>query len=350
MAPVSRPARGPVAALGAVALALSVTACGSDTSEAGGTSAGSTSGGPGGGSYAAVIKGLDNPFFQTMQRGLEEQAGEDGVDVTVQAAQSITDTTGQADRLTTLAGQDFGCYVVNPISGNNLVQPLARIAADGTPLVNIDSPVDAEAAEAAGVAFATYIGTDNVAAGGLAGEHMLEVLPEGSSVALIGGIAGDVTSEARLRGFREAVEGRLEVVQTTSADWERQVALTAATDILRATPDLGGFFSANDDMGLGVVRAAANLGNADVSVISVDGNPDALAAVADGGLTATVAQYPYAIGSLGLQACEAATAGEEVPAEVEAPVALVTQENAAQAQESFPQPFEPYENPFEGGA
>ncbi len=33
----------------------------------------------------------------------------------MQAAADISDTTGQADKLTALAGQDFGCYVVNPI-------------------------------------------------------------------------------------------------------------------------------------------------------------------------------------------------------------------------------------------
>jgi ABC-type sugar transport system substrate-binding protein len=68
-----------------------------------------------------VIKGLDNPFFQAMQQGIEEQASAQGTEVTVQAANSITDTTGQADKLNALAGQDFSCYLVNPISGTNLV-------------------------------------------------------------------------------------------------------------------------------------------------------------------------------------------------------------------------------------
>ncbi|TGQ24651.1 sugar ABC transporter substrate-binding protein, partial [Mesorhizobium sp. M00.F.Ca.ET.216.01.1.1] len=31
---------------------------------------------------AAIVKGLDNPFFQTMQKGIEEQAKADGVGVT----------------------------------------------------------------------------------------------------------------------------------------------------------------------------------------------------------------------------------------------------------------------------
>ena len=62
-----------VGTVGVVAvLALGLAACNR------GTSSNSTGGGGGGGSsggkIAAVIKGLDNPFFQAMQQGIDEQA------------------------------------------------------------------------------------------------------------------------------------------------------------------------------------------------------------------------------------------------------------------------------------
>lgn len=296
---------------------------------------------------AAVIKGLDNPFFQTMQQGIEEQAEATDTEVTVQAATSLNDTTGQADRVQTLAGQDYGCFIVNPITQTNLVQPLVQVANSGRYIVNIDSPIDPNAAETANLGIATYIGTDNVRAGQLAAEEMARLLPEGGDVALIGGVAGDATSEARLDGFRQGLPDNIQVVQTVSADWERQRALTTAGDILRARPDLKGFFVANDDMGLGVVRALADVGQeSDVEVISVDGLQDAIRAVQEGTLSATVAQYPYAIGSMGMEACQAAMAGETLPENVTAPIAVVNQSNADQALESFPRPFADYENPF----
>jgi ABC-type sugar transport system substrate-binding protein len=295
----------------------------------------------------AIIKGLDNPFFQAMEDGIKAQASSDGVKVTVQAAASITDTTGQGEKLTAMAGQDFNCFVVNPISGNNLVQGLAQIARKGTPIVNIDSPVDHAAADAAGADIATYIGTDNESAGSKAGEEMVKTVSSGE-VALIGGIAGDVTSGARLDGFKQGVDGTLTVVQTVAADWERQKALTAATDIMRAHPNLKGFFAANDDMGLGIARAVANAKmTGQIAVISVDGNRDALEAVKAGELTATVAQYPYAIGSMGLQACEAAVAGKALPKNIQAPTALVTKDVADQAIAKFPAPFASFDNPLD---
>ncbi len=326
-------------------LALVLAACNR------GTSSGATGGGGGGGSsagrIAAVIKGLDNPFFQAMQQGIEEQSKSQGTTVSVQAATSITDTTGQADKLNALAGQDYSCYLVNPISGTNLVQSLVQVSRKNKPIVNIDSPVDAKAAQAAGVKLATYVGTNNVNAGQMAGEQMLEELSGNGQVALIGGIAGDVTSAARLDGFKKAVTGKLDIAQTVAADWDRQKALTTATDILRARPSLKGFFAANDDMGLGIVRAIQNAGKAGkVKVISVDGNKDALESVKQGQLTATVAQYPYAIGQMGMEACKAAASGKQLPANVEAPVLLVTKDVADKAISNFPKPFGTFNDPF----
>ncbi|WP_295780105.1 substrate-binding domain-containing protein [uncultured Microbacterium sp.] len=322
----------------AAALAISLAGCSSP--------AASTAGGSGSSSIAAVIKGLDNPFFQAMQDGITDTASTDGVDVSVQAAADTADTTGQADKLTTLAGQDMGCFIINPISGTNLVQALAPIAAKGTPVVNIDQPLDADAASAAGVTPATYIGTDNEAAGGKAGEFVAGKVAAGAKVAIIGGVAGNITSAARIDGFKAAASG-LQVVQEEAADWKRELALTKATDIIAANPDIAAFFAANDDMGLGIVKAVENAGKTgQIVVVSVDGNKDALESVAAGGLSATVAQYPFAIGQLGVQACEVAVKGGTLPSNVESPTALVTEKNASDAIAKFPQPFEEFTNPL----
>jgi ABC-type sugar transport system substrate-binding protein len=337
-----------VAATTATAAVLALAACGSDStgSSTDGSQTGASAGS--GESIAAVIKGLDNPFFQAMEQGIQETADDAGVDVTIQAAADIGDTTGQADKLSALAGQDYSCFIVNPISGTNLVQALAPIAAADKPIVNIDNPLDADAAKAAGITPATYIGTDNGAAGGKAGDFVLTNVDPGAKVAIIGGISGDVTSAARVDGFKEAVGDQVDVVQEEAADWKRDLALTKATDIIATNPDITAFFAANDDMGLGIVKAVENAGKTgEIVVVSVDGNQDALQSVLDGGLSATVAQYPYAIGSLGVQACQAAAAGTDLPENVESPTALVNKDNAQSALDAFPQPFEEFDNPLD---
>ncbi len=296
-------------------------------------------------SIGVIIKGLDNPFFGAMRDGIQAKARELGVNVEIQAATDIGDTAGQVARLEALAGRGFDCFVVNPITQTNLVQPLLPISRAGTPIVNIDSPIGEDAARQAGLRIASYIGTDNVAAGGLGAQEMKRAVGS-AEVARIGGIPGDATSAARLEGFSQQAGPELRIVQTAAADWERERALTVSTDILRGNPNLRGFFAANDVMALGIVQALRNANRSDVTVIGVDGIRDALNAVKEGSMRATVSQYPYTIGEMGLEACVAAARGRQLPTNVDAPVQVVTSQNVDRALANFPRPVEQYEDPF----
>src|ERR1700730_15422174 len=74
---VSKILRNAWIALAVLPLVTMVTACGG--------SQGSSSSS---GNVAAVIKGLDNPFFQAMQQGIQQRAKTLGINVSVQAATS----------------------------------------------------------------------------------------------------------------------------------------------------------------------------------------------------------------------------------------------------------------------
>jgi len=299
------------------------------------------------GPVAVVLKTTSNQFWATMQDGAEAAGTAAGIEVIVQSGTAEDSLEEQTTLLQTLAGEDYSCFAVAPITGTNLNQVLSQISAEGRGIVNLDSPIEADAAEAAGINVATFIASNNYDAGQKAGAFMIEQLGGSGEVAVIGGIAGDANSEARTSGFIDAAEdGGLTVVQQVAADWDRERALDAATTILEANPGLGGFYSANDGMALGVVQATQNLALEGVVVIGTDGNSDAIDSIADGGLTATVSQYPFAVGQLGVDARRALAGGATIPARVDAPIALINAENVEQARSSFPQPFEPYDNPF----
>jgi ABC-type sugar transport system substrate-binding protein len=332
--------RSAIALAVGVSLSLTVAACGGDDS-----GGGSAASGDGGKSVGVMIKGLDNPFFAAMNDGVKAAAADTGADVQVQAAASLTDTSGQASKLEALIGQNKSCYVVNPISQTNLVQPLARVP-DGTPVVNIDSPIGADAAKQAGLTISTYIGTDNVAAGGMAADTIAS-LAGGGKIGVVGGISGDATSAARVDGFTSGAKGRFEPLKTVAGDWDRAKALNAAEDLMRANPDIKGFFAANDQMALGIAQAVKNAGKkGKIAIVGVDGIEDALKAVKAGDMSATVSQYPYTIGQLGVEACLAAAKGKDLPADVKAPVQVVTKSNVAKAEKNFPEPVETYDDPF----
>jgi ABC-type sugar transport system substrate-binding protein len=296
---------------------------------------------------AAVIKGLDNPFFVTMRDGLVATARHENARLQVAAAPTgLQDTTGQASALESLGAGHPRCYVVNPINESNLVGTLARVGGD-TPIVDVDSVISADAAKALGVKIATYIGTDNRAGGRLGADAMAALVGRGGKVAVISGIPGDIGSGLRTDGFTQGNRGRFDVVATIAADFERGKARRAAADLLRSDPHIDGLFAVNDLMALGVADAVKAAGmQRSVKVVGFDGIPQALAAVHRGSLSATVAQYPYTMGQLAIEACLAALRGADVPAVVDAPVQVVTGANVARARANFPRPVEHFDDPF----
>jgi ribose transport system substrate-binding protein len=83
-----------------------------------------------------------------------------------------------------------------------------------------------------------------------------------------------------------------------------------------------------------------------VKVIGVDAIPPALDAVKSGLLTGTVAQYPFVMGRMGIEACVAAAHGTTLPGRVNAPIVLVTRSNVGLVNNAFPLPPEKYQDPF----
>jgi ribose transport system substrate-binding protein len=293
-----------------------------------------------------VLKGLDNPYFVAMYEGVSAEAGRRGAQTSVRAATSNADLDGQAALLRALVAGGKDCYVVNPITATNLV---AALPGASRPIVNVDSPIDASAAKRAGIRVRSYIGTNDFAAGRMAGITMVSLLRREGTVALIGGLANSVNSRLRLSGFERGIRGtRVRVVAHADADYVRTTAEAAAARILYARPRLSGFFVVNDEMALGVADAVRSAGKTGaVAIIGVDGIPEALDAVRAGSISATVSQYPYVMGEMAVEACLAAVRGARLPARVDAPVTVVTRANVARASAAFPRPFRGYSDPFD---
>jgi erythritol transport system substrate-binding protein len=81
--------------------------------------------------------------------------------------------------------------------------------------------------------------------------------------------------------------------RTAQGKWQRAVTLPLMREIGATHPDIRGVIAANDPMALGALDALAEAGRLDgVTIIGVDGDPDALMAIEAGTLTATVQRSP----------------------------------------------------------
>jgi ribose transport system substrate-binding protein len=67
----------------------------------------------------------------------------------------------------------------------------------------------------------------------------------------------------------------------------------------------------------------------DVVVVGFDANPDAAASVMAGEMSATIAQFSYNMGYMGVENALKLANGESIPDNIDTGTVLVTKENAA---------------------
>ena len=72
-----------------------------------------------------------------------------------------------------LAAQDYNCFGVVPVNATNVITPLVPVAKKNIPILNLDTQIDADASKAAGVSYASFIGSDNLSAGQQAGQALM---------------------------------------------------------------------------------------------------------------------------------------------------------------------------------
>ena len=122
----------------------------------------------------------------------------------------------------------------------------------------------------------------------------------------------------------------IKIVNRQNGKQERDTALSVTENMLQAAPDLAGIFSVNDTGALGAL-AAIQANGAEVKLVSVDGQPEAVKEIEKAGspFIATSAQFPRDMVRLGLGVAMAKHWGSQVPAAVPLDVKLITKENAS---------------------
>lgn len=280
---------------------------------------------------ALVVKTLNNPYFIDMQRGAEEAARTHGIDLLVQAAEREIDVERQMEIIENLIQRHVSLLMITPSGSREIVPVIVEANRAGIPVIILDTRVDAAELAAAGGRIEMFIGSDNYAGGLLAGEYLTRRMGGRAHVAVLEGIPGHETGDARLRGFRAALAPHpgMHIVASQPANWERDQGYNVFQNILQAHPDVNALFAANDLMALGATEAIAAAGRTGrIAVVGFDALAEARHAVSRGVMAATVAQNPATMGALGVTWADRILHGEKPPAEVSVPIDLVQQPSA----------------------
>ena len=283
---------------------------------------------------AFVMKTLNHPFFLDMQRGAQEAADREGIQLVVQAAEREIDVEKQMQIIENLLQTGPRALVVTPSGSREIASAIAKANRAGVPVIVVDTRVDPKAAADNQLKVATFIGSDNYEGGRLAGEYLAKSTGGTARVAVLEGIPGHETGDSRLRGFRDAVKQHqgMTIVASQPANWERDLGFTVFQNMLQAHGDINALFACSDLMALGAIEAIAAAGRSgSIRVVGFDALDDARKMIEAGRMEASVAQSPRDMGRLAVESAARLLRGESVPAEQKVPIALVTKSGGAAA-------------------
>lgn len=265
---------------------------------------------------ALVVKTLNNPFFIEMQKGAEEAAERLGVNLLVQAAEREVDVEKQMQIIENLIQRRVNAICVSPSGSKEIIPAIKKANEAGIPVLAVDTRVDEAALKEAQGHVATFIGSDNVEGGRIAGQFIIDRLGSQGKVAILEGIPGHETADARLKGFHQAVdiEPGIEIVASQTANWERDQGFNVFQNILQAHPEVQALFACNDMMALGAVEAIAAAGKTgEIIIVGFDAVEDARQAIQKGEMHGSIAQYPYEMGRLAVEKAVELVNGNQIP-------------------------------------
>ena len=312
-----------------LAMALSLVACGGDTSTdtaeedttTEDTESSSDESSSDTCSVGIVVKSLDNDYYMTLKEGAEARAAEVGVDLTFVAPNAETDVQTWVNMVSDLIAAQVDVLAVCP-ADDAACLPIIREAGEaGIDIIAVDNDTAYEGK-------LSFIGTSNYDAGKLGGEYCAEQVGEGANAIILRGPTGSSNHDERQDGFVDALEaGGVTILEIKDANCVAETAMTAIEDLMTVYDDIDLICCTNDLMAIGAQRAVDAAG-LDAKVFGFDGSADVCQGTLDGLYLGTVAQDPYQMGVLAIDIALALFNGETIPERIDSGCAVVTAENA----------------------
>lgn len=265
-----------------------------------------------------AIKSLTNPAYKACADSAKATADKLGVELITLSSQGFSALEEQIHQVEDLIQKKVNAIGIVAVDSKGVIPVIQEANKANIPVLTVDTSAD-------GGKLATFIATDNLKAGRLAGEWMVQQLEGKGKVAMIEGTPGSQQGRDRKTGFHEVIKAApgINLVSSIPANFERAKGMEVMEDILTANPDLAGVFAANDEMALGALEALKQrklVGK--VVLLGMNGAPEALKAVYAGQMQGTVVQYMEYVCETFVRSAVRAINGEKLPAYIDTGVSI----------------------------
>jgi ribose transport system substrate-binding protein len=276
-----------------------------------------------------IFRATYGPYTGEIERGIRDKARDLGTNLQV----SFHDKQDDADLPNHISEdiiKNFKVLLLFPESKGGAVKNCIPVILQANrmnlPVILLHSGIDDEKVKDAGAQVKCEVTCDNAEGGKLAAQYLAECLKGKGKVVMMEGLQQSYTGELRRKGFHDALKAYpdIKVIMAAPALNDKSQAFLTTRKLMAENKDIGGVFTLNGFMALGVAEAIAFEKAARPQIISFDGSKEGLKALKEGEIDATITQSAYEIGQLGLEMATRLLKNEAIPPHVYAPTELLT--------------------------
>ncbi len=244
-----------------------------------------------------IVKKRDASFWTVVKMGAEAAGKEFGVNIDFNGPIDEQDIDLQIEMVDGAIREKADAIVLAACDYTKLVNVAEKAVSEGIPVIIIDSDIHSAKMN-------SFIGTNNVDAGKLLAETLIEEVEENSKIAVMSFVKGAASSDQRDEGLYDVLGNysSVEIVESMYCYSDESVAEKLTKELVRQYPDVDAIVCTNAYGTVGTARAISQLDLAGkVKIIGFDSTPEEVSFVEKGVIQSLVVQNPFSMGYLGVK-------------------------------------------------
>ena len=272
----------------------------------------------------ATMLNVANEFVSSIKSAMEEKAKEMNVKIIINDGERSAEK--QVQQIESFIAQKVDAIILNPCEVEASSPAVDKAIAAGIPIINVNSETKSTPT--------AFVGSNDEEAAQIAMNYIIKKTGGKGNMLMMHGYMGQAAQIKRAKGAMDILSKTpdIKLLAEQTAEWDRAKAMALMENWIQTYGDkINAVFCHNDEMGMGALKAlqAAKIKDK-VVLVSVDAIADALQAVKDGTLDATVFQDARGQGAGAVETAVKLVKKEKVDAQVMIPFKLVTIENVDQ--------------------
>lgn len=247
------------------------------------------------GTYYLISNNLKLPYWKTVNSGFTGAAQQYGVNARLDGPDDYN-AAAELDAFRKAVAAKPAGILISVADATTFREDITNAVQAGVPVITVDSDAPTSSR-------LFFIGTNNLAAGHIGGERLVDKL-KGKGNIVFYTIPGQPNLDERLKGYKDilADHAQMKIVDVFNVKGDPGAAFDQTKKYLGKTgaDKIDAFVALESSSGPAIADVLRDQHITDRLVIAMDVGPETLTHIEDGSIDSTVSQKPYTMGFVGL--------------------------------------------------